>query len=125
MSSDEQFGIGETAARLGLEPDTLRYFERRGIVPAVGRDPAGRRVYTEAHLHVLEVLQHLRRTGMPLAKIAEFTQLVSHDPEGIPERLALLRQHHERVKRDQQKLAQSMRVIEQKIRDYQRRLVEE
>lgn len=122
MTTSPPVGIGEAAARLGLEPDTLRYFERRGIVPTPTRDGRGRRVYTEDHLHLVEVLQHLRRTGMPLAEIAEFTALVAGDPDGVPERLTLLLRHRERVQREQQALARSMVVIEQKIRDYRQRL---
>ena len=121
MNTDQR-SIGDVAAHLGLDPDTLRYFERRGIVPPPQRDTGGRRVYTDRAVHLLEVLLHLRRTGMPLAEIAQFTQLVSQDPEGVPERLGLLLRHRDRVRAQQEQLERSMFVIEGKICDYEERL---
>lgn len=59
---------------------------------------------------------------MPLSDIAAFTRWVATDPAGVPERLALLAQHRERVIRRQEQLTVSLRVIDQKIRDYQQRL---
>lgn len=113
--------IGEVATQLGLDPDTLRYFERRGIVPPPARDSAGRRVYTDRAVHLLEVLLHLRRTGMPLAQVAEFTRLVGCDPDGVPERLELLTTHREHVKAQREQLEESLSIIERKINDYQQR----
>lgn len=115
--------IGEVATQLGLDPGTLRYFERRGIVPAPARDSAGRRVYSDRAVHLLEVLLHLRRTGMPLAQIADFTRLVSCDPDRVPERLELLISHREQVKAQRDQLDESLNIIEGKIHDYQHRLI--
>ena len=69
----EPFGIAEVAARTGLAPDTLRYFERQGVVPTPRRDGAGRRRYTPADVELIRMLVHLRETGMPLADIAQVT----------------------------------------------------
>ncbi|MFV0131264.1 MerR family DNA-binding transcriptional regulator [Streptomyces sp. HMX112] len=59
----EQFGIGEVAARTGLEPDTLRYFERQGILPAPRRDAAGRRQYVAADVDVIRMSGAAHHTG--------------------------------------------------------------
>lgn len=114
--------ITEVAARLGLDPDTLRYYEREGVVPAPPRDAAGRRVYDTDHLHLLEVLLHLKGTGMPLRQIAEFTRLVAADPDGVPERLTLLRVHRDRAQAQVDAWTQSLAVIDGKIADYTARL---
>jgi DNA-binding transcriptional MerR regulator len=116
------WAIGQVATRVGLEADTLRYYERRGILPAPSRGPAGRRVYDESAVHLIEVLLHLRATGMPLAQIAEFTRLVAADPEGVRERLELLQDHHAAVALKMATWRSSMDVIESKIRDYEHRL---
>ena len=113
--------IIEVAARLGVKPDTLRWFERQGVVPPPARTAAGHRRYTEEDVHLLEVLMHLRRTGMPLAEITEFTAWVRCDPDGVADRLQLLQRHRERVARSQQELTAAQAVIAQKISDYQAR----
>jgi DNA-binding transcriptional MerR regulator len=117
--------IGEVAAHLGLDADTLRYYERRGVVPTPPRDRAGRRSYDDRSVHLLEVLLHLRRTGMPLIEITAFTRLVAREPGGVPERLQLLIDHERRVAAQQEQLAQSMTVVQRKIRDYRQRLAQE
>jgi len=62
---EEKLGIGEVAARTSLDPDTLRYFERQGVLPAPRRDTAGRRRYVAADVDLIRMLIHLRETGMP------------------------------------------------------------
>jgi DNA-binding transcriptional MerR regulator len=73
-------------------------------------------------VHLLEVLLHLRDTGMPLAEIATFTGLVRQDPAGVPERLALLRAHREVLTARIAALTRSLGVIDGKIADYDARL---
>ena len=48
-------------------------------------------------MRLIEVLLHLRRSGMPLREIAEFTGWVQRDRDGVAERLCLLEAHHRRV----------------------------
>ncbi len=120
--TDRPRGIGAVAAQVGLDPDTLRYYERHGVLPAPARDPGGRRTYDADAVHLIEVLLNLRVTGMPLAQIAEFTRLVAGDPAGVPERLALLRQHRETVTERIRTWRTAVRVIDQKIADYEARV---
>jgi DNA-binding transcriptional MerR regulator len=117
--------IGEAAAHLGLSIDALRYYERVGIVPPAARDAGGHRRYSDDDLHLLEVLIHLRDTGMPLAEIAEFTRFVRQDPDGVAERLALLQAHRVALVARMERLALSLEVIDGKIADYDRRLREQ
>lgn len=114
--------IGEVARHLGLDPDTLRYYERRGVVPSPSRDSGGRRAYTGDDVHLLEVLLHLRGTGMSLADIAAFTSFVSRDPDAVADRLDLLIAHRHQVLAEQLRINGSLAVINQKIDDYRRRL---
>lgn len=121
----ETWGIGQVATRLGLEADTLRWFERQGVVPQPERDAGGRRRYADADVHLLEVLLHLRGTGMPLAQVAEFTAWVAAAPDGVGERLQLLTEHRGRVLDEQRRIADSLAVIDQKIATYSALLEED
>ncbi|MEV0011087.1 alpha/beta fold hydrolase [Streptomyces sp. NPDC047973] len=121
--ADELFGIAEVSAWIGLAPDTLRYFERQGIVPSPRRDNAGRRQYTTADVELIRMLVHLRETGMPLADIAQFTGAddKSTDPAGF--RLELLTAHRRRVESRREELDQALEVISRKITDYSDRVI--
>lgn len=65
----------EVAAFFGLSTDTLRFYEQKGIIPQVKRDKNGYRVYTDFDLNWLYIVLNLKRAGLSLDKIAEFTQL--------------------------------------------------
>src|SRR6476659_639669 len=62
--------VGEVAARAGVNVETLRYYERRGLLPAPDREPSGHRRYNE------ETLRFLRAIGFTLSEIAEVLKTV-------------------------------------------------
>lgn len=91
--------ISEAAARTGLTIDTLRYYEREGLLAdPVSRDSAGRRVYTDSDLAWLRLCVVLRATGMPLAVLRRYTELAREGDGTEPARLELLRTHGQVVR---------------------------
>jgi DNA-binding transcriptional MerR regulator len=62
----EMLTSSEAAASLDLPAETIRYWERAGLVQAVARDAARRRRYSAADLEFIEVIRCLRLTGMPV-----------------------------------------------------------
>lgn len=68
------------------------------------------------------MLLHLRTTAMPLTQIAQLTALVATDPDGVPERLDLLRRHRQSVQQQITAWTTSLTVIDGKIDDYAGRL---
>jgi DNA-binding transcriptional MerR regulator len=82
----------EAAARSGFSLDTLRFYEREGVLPRIERTSGGRRTYTDSDLQTLEFLRCLRDTGMSVSQLRRFGEL-SRDEQTIPERLALLEAH--------------------------------
>ncbi|MGO1225702.1 MerR family transcriptional regulator [Brachybacterium sp.] len=67
--------IGEVSARSGLSHDTLRYYERVGMIPAPERDATGRRRYDAAVLDLLRVVDALRRAGFSLAQVSSVLEV--------------------------------------------------
>ncbi|MFC0673865.1 MerR family transcriptional regulator [Brachybacterium hainanense] len=82
----------EAARRTGFSLDTLRYYEREGILPPVARTAAGHRTYSEADLATLDLLQCLRGTGMPIERLRRYGEMCT-DPATMAERAQLLREH--------------------------------
>lgn len=68
----ETFTIGEAAARSGVRADTIRYYERIGVLPKPPRTDAGYRRYTDAHLVRLAFVRNAARFGFPLKELAGF-----------------------------------------------------
>jgi len=66
-----QYRIGRVTQRLGLPADTLRYYEKIGLLPRVGRNAAGVRCYTDQDLSRLQFIQRAQRMNFTLAEIRE------------------------------------------------------
>lgn len=86
----EYFSIAEASARTGLGEHTLRYYDKLGILPGLGRR-SGRRVFTERDIAALSLASCLRDTGMPLKSIRDFMQ--ASGPGTADARLDILRGH--------------------------------
>lgn len=82
----------EAAERSGFSLDTLRYYEREGILPPVARTAGGHRSFSEADLGTLGFLKCLRETGMPIEKLRRYGELC-RDEATLPQRVALLEEH--------------------------------
>ncbi len=105
---------GEAAARSGFSIDTLRYYEREGILPAVSRTAGGHRAYTDTELGLLEFLKCLRETGMPVERLRRYGQLCQRD-DTVPERIALLEEHGATVEKQLADVLAQQRRLQEKL----------
>ncbi|MET7877282.1 MerR family transcriptional regulator [Micromonospora profundi] len=112
--------IGQVAERTGLSVHALRFYEQEGVfVSPVRRGPGGRRVYSQDDVDWLTVCIILRASGMPLPALRRYADLVRDGAGNERERLALLREHHERVTGQMGRLAQCLDLITFKIGVYE------
>ncbi|HXH57395.1 MerR family transcriptional regulator [Iamia sp.] len=109
--------IGEVAERTSTTVDTLRYYERIGLIE-VGRDAGGRRAYTDHDVRRVVFLTRMRQSEMPIRDLQRYVELVNEGPHTAPERLALMESHREAVRRRQTELAAALAVIDFKITAY-------
>lgn len=111
-------GIREVSDLTGLSMDTLRWYEREGLLPLVGRAPGGRRTYSPASVRFVRLVQALRRTGMPVADVRDFVQLGRGTLDSHPARLTLLENRLGAVRAQQAQLAADLGVVQDKIEQY-------
>ena len=64
--------VGEIAMRAGVNVETLRYYERRGLLPAPDREPSGHRRYDEETVRFLRAIKEAQAVGFTLTEIAEY-----------------------------------------------------
>jgi DNA-binding transcriptional MerR regulator len=69
---------GELAERAGVNVQTLRYYERRGLLAAPARRPSGQREYAEDAVRLLRTIKAVQRLGFTLAEIEELLELSEH-----------------------------------------------
>ena len=90
--------IGQAAKLTGLTADTLRYYERDGLMlRPVGRSSTGHRRYTEADLDWITLITRLRSTGMPIREVRHYASLVRSGAGNEAARLELLLAHRKAV----------------------------
>ena len=108
--------IQRAAAETGLTADTLRYYERIGILPGIGRSESGHRRFTDDDMGWIKLVQCLRATGMPLEDLHRYAELVQEGEDTAGERLALLEAHKARIQSEMGELAIALDLVERKTR---------
>jgi len=101
-----ELSIGETAAQTGLTQDTLRYYERIGLLSDVARDAGGRRRYSRRNLSTLGFIKRAQAMNFSLREIAQLLSLRESPTEARDEvralthaKLAATRQRIEELER--------------------------
>ena len=111
----------QTVDRTGFSIETLRYYERIGLLRDVPRDTSGRRAFTDQHLSWLKILRCLRDTGMPIAQMQRYVGLAAENGP-VAARLELLEEHDAAVTRQIAELRRWQKHLREKIAGYQRDL---
>lgn len=123
MSTSNGLGIAEAAERTGLSADTLRYYERDGLLlRPVGRSASGQRRYTAEDLRWIEMVTRLRATGMPIRDVRRYAALVREGDGNEAERLDLLRLHRQEVLTQLAAVQAHLGAIDAKIGIYEDKL---
>ena len=107
----------EAAALSGFSLDTLRYYEREGILPPVARTAGGHRSFSDADISTLGFLKCLRETGMPIEKLRRYGELC-RDETTVPERVTLLEEHAAAVQAELDALRAQQARLDEKLAWY-------
>ncbi len=114
--------IGLFAKKCGISEDTLRYYEKIGLIRRIQRDTAGRRSFGSEDLAWIEFVKRLKDTGMPLAEIKRYADLREKGRSTVQERYRLLKQHAailmDRIRVDSMNLG----LLRQKMAFYKREI---
>jgi DNA-binding transcriptional MerR regulator len=110
--------IGQVSELTGLSADTLRYYEKAGLIERVGRNTGNQRRYAAADLDWLRFLLRLRETGMSIAEMQRFAELRAAGVATVAERLAMLREHRLRLAERIRDLRQAAGALDDKINYY-------
>ena len=116
------YSPGQTAERSGFSLDTLRYYERIGLLDPVERTSSGHRRFDEDDLEWLEVLRCLRDTGMPIAQMCRYADLARGGEATFAERLGLLTEHDAAVQERIAVLQAQREHLQEKIGWYRRHM---
>lgn len=111
-------GIAEVAEASGLSADTLRWYEREGLLPPVPRGTDGRRQYRPADRDMVRLLVALRTAGMSTADMKEFVQLIAEGAASHGRRIALLERTRAHLAERRRALDEAERALDVKVAHY-------
>ena len=103
------YTVGKMARRLGVPASTIRYYDKEGLLPFVGRSSGGIRVFTEKDFEWLRIIECLKKTGMSLKDIREYIELAMQgDRDQFARRLKLFRKQRTVLETRMAELQQTM-----------------
>lgn len=113
------YSIGEVADQLGISIDTIRYYDKEGILPFVKRNDAGRRIFTENDVHLMRTIICLKNAGVSVNDIAKFIEMRLVGDSTLTKRLDLLKEHERDLKTEISDLQDTMCYLKYKEWYYQ------
>lgn len=111
--------IKEVSEKYDISQDTLRYYERVGMIPSVTRTSSGIRDYQKDDLAWVELAKCMRNAGLPVETMIEYVKLTQEGDETIPERLQLLSDQREILIKQKAKIDKMLERLSYKISRYE------
>jgi len=115
--------IAEVAKKYGLTPDTLRYYERIGLLPGVGRTPGGIRDYSEDDCNWVEYIKCMRSAGVSIETLVEYVALFHQGQQTIPARKKLLLEQREQIVAKINEMNAVLAKLDWKLDGYEERML--
>ena len=115
--------IAEVAKEYGLTPDTLRYYERLGLLPPIPRTAGGIRDYGENERNWVGYIKCMRSAGVSVETLAEYVALFREGPQTIPARKNLLLEQREQIVARIAELNEVLAKLDWKLDGYEERML--
>lgn len=112
--------IAEVSKKYNLTQDTLRYYERVGLLPKVNRTASGIRDYTEEDCRWVEFIKCMRQAGLPIEVLIEYVALFQKGDETIEARKRLLIEQREQLIERLDEMNKTLERLNYKIAAYER-----
>ena len=110
--------IGEVCEKYGITADTLRYYEKVGVIPVVNRTKRGIRDYGEDDIRWVENAICMRNAGLPVEMLIEYVRLFREGDSTIQARRDLLMEARKEIAAQLEKYQQAMDRLDFKISRY-------
>lgn len=112
--------ISEASKKYGLTPDTLRYYEKIGLIPPVPRTKSGIRDYDEASCRWIELMKCMRKAGVQIEALTEYVALFRQGDETVDARRNILLEQREQLLRRMEDMQESLDRLNDKIERYEK-----
>ena len=108
------YTIKEMSELTGLPASTLRYYDKKGLLPQLRRDQNNVRVFTDDDYRSLRLIDCLKRSGLSIKDIKAFIDLIGKGDSALSDRLEIFMKRREILRQEMSELQEVMSVIEYK-----------
>lgn len=115
--------IAEVSKKFGLSQDTLRYYERIGLLPNINRNKSGIRNYSEEDCRWVEFIKCMRNAGLPIEVLIEYVTLFQKGDETIAARKELLTEQRKLLVGKMDEMKKTLERLDYKIESYEQSVV--
>ena len=115
--------IAEVSEKYGLSVDTLRYYERVGLIPPVHRNDGGIRDYDELDLRRVDFIKCMRGAGLPVEVLIEYVALVQQGDTTIEARKEILKEQRDLVAARLDEMQKTLDLLDHKIEVYEKAIL--
>ncbi|WP_165210749.1 stress response transcriptional regulator NmlR [Streptococcus tangpeifui] len=114
--------IKKVSKLTGISADTIRYYERIGLIPPVTRNQAGVRDFTEHDISILQFIRCFKRAGLSIGALKAYTELLQAGDENIQARLTILKEQREGLQKRIDDLNEALKRLNYKIDNYENKI---
>lgn len=111
--------IKEVSEKYQISQDTLRYYERVGMIPPVTRTAGGIRDYQQTDVQWVELAKCMRSAGLPVEAMIEYVRLCQEGDGTIPARLQLLVEQRDKLLEQRRQIDETLDRLNYKIARYE------
>jgi len=116
--------ISQVSAKYGVTPDTLRYYERIGLLPQIRRTAGGIRDYSETDCNWVAYIKCMREAGVSIETLVEYVSLYRQGSKTIKARKKLLLEQREQIVAHIAQLNEVLARLDWKIDGYEQRMLQ-
>ena len=110
--------IAEVSKKYNLTPDTIRYYEKEGLIPRVPRNKSGIRDFDENSCRWIEFIKCMRNAGLSIEVLSKYVKLMGEGPKTASERKKLLEDQRDILLKKQKDINETIDRINYKIQIY-------
>lgn len=116
--------IAEVSLQHGISLDTLRYYERIGLIPPVTRNGSGIRDYSELDIKRVEFVKCMRSAGLPIEVLIDYMELVQQGDSTIEARKDILYEQREQLLARMEEMQKTLDILNHKLQVYESLILE-
>ncbi|MBE2223894.1 MAG: MerR family transcriptional regulator [Anaerolineae bacterium] len=111
--------ISEVSEQSGVSADTLRYYERIGLIPPVNRNGSGIRDYNDIDMKRVAFIKCMRNAGLPIEVLSEYVELVQQGDNTIEARQEILKEQRRQLAAKMEEMQETLDLLDYKISVYE------